>query len=115
MSRSAVLDAVDGFVEMTPWLWWLSVAFFGIGDLLTTATATVTTSLAEGSPTIGIVLTNFGFAGVVFVKLVVLAIGYAAWRAVGYPHNVGVPLALSVLGIGFTTWNLVVIGYTLAG
>lgn len=115
MSNSAIVDAVDGFVEMTPWLWWLSVAFFGIGDLLTTATATVTSTIAEGSPTIGLVVANYGFIGFVAIKLVVLAIGYAIWRSVGYPHNVGVPLALSVLGIGFTTWNLVVIGYTLAG
>ena len=115
MNDSPVVDAVNGFVEMTPWLWWLSVVFFVVGDLLTTATATVTTALAEGSPTMGVVMANFGLVGFIVIKLAVLALGYATWRVVGHPHNVGVPLALSVLGIGFTTWNLVVIGYTIAG
>ena len=115
MDDSAILEAVDGFVEMTSWLWALSVAFFGVGDLLTTAVATFAVPIAEGSPTVGLVLSSFGFAGFVAVKLAVFIVAYLVWRGVGYPDNVGVPLALSVLGVGFTTWNLVVIGYTMAG
>jgi len=114
MTDSAVLDAVDGFTEMTTPLWWLSVAFFGLGDLLTTSTAGLVAPLAEGSPTVALVLQTYGFPGFVVVKIATLALAYTAWSAIDYPHNVGVPLALSVLGVGFTTWNLVVIGYSIA-
>ena len=114
MRTSLVADAVDGFTEMTTTLWWLSVAFFGVGDLVTTAMAGVVAPLVEGSPTVGFVLTSYGFAGFVALKLLILALGYLVWSTVGDPHNVGVPLALSVLGVGFTTWNLVVIGSTLS-
>ena len=115
MDDSAILTAVDGFVEMTSWLWWLSVTFFGIGDLMTTAVATFVVPIAERSPTIGVVMSSYGFAGFVAIKLAVFVVAYIVWRGVGYPDNVGVPLALSVLGVGFTTWNLVVIGFTMAG
>ncbi len=115
MSDSTILEAADGFVEMTSWLWWLSIAFFGIGDLMTTATAVYVTEIAERSPTMSLVMGNYGFIGFFAIKLVVFVVGYLVWRGVGYPDNVGVPLALSVLGVGFTTWNLVVIGYTMAG
>lgn len=115
MSDSGFVDAVNGFIQMTSWLWWLSITFFGIGDIMTTATAHLVVPLAEGSPTVGPVMASYGIAGFVGLKLAVFVVGYAVWYTVESPHNVGVPLALSVLGVGFTTWNLVVIGYTMAG
>jgi len=115
MSRSAIGEAMDGFVEMTPWLWWLSITFFGIGDVMTTATTQLAPAIDEGSPVVGWVVYSQGVPGLIGLKLAALALGYVVWRAVGHPHNVGVPLALAVLGVGLTTWNLVVLSYVLSG
>jgi hypothetical protein len=110
MYNSAVRAALDGFVEMTPWLWWLSITFYGIGDVLTTATTQLAGPVAEGSPVVGWAAGAYGLWGLVGLKILAFAVAYGVWRSVDHPHNVGVPLALSVLGVGLTTWNLVVIG-----
>lgn len=100
---------------MSPLLWGLSVAFYGVGDLLTTATTEVWGPLAEGSPVVGLAIQSHGLLGLVILKLGVFAAAYCLWHVVGNPHNVGVPLALSIIGITLTTWNMVILGYTLSG
>lgn len=106
----ARIDRVSDDVAhgQTIW-WWLALAFFGVGDLLTTGVAISFGSVGEANPFVRYSIETFGFGGFVGLKLLALALSYAAWRAVGSPNNVGVPLALSVLGFGFTTWNLVVV------
>jgi len=108
-------DTFDGFIELTDWLWVLSIGFFGVGDLVTTSLTVFSVVLVEGNPAVNTVMGSWGFGGFVALKLVVLGAGYAVWRALGTPLNVGVPLAFSVIGVGLTTWNLVIIGYTVSG
>lgn len=115
MGKSPVITSVDGLAAMSPWLWWLSVAFYGFGDLLTTATTELSDPIAEGSPVVGFVVQSHGLLGLILLKLAVFGGSYVVWRAINHPHNIGVPLALSVLGIGLTTWNMVVLGFTWAG
>lgn len=111
-NRAAVADAMNGFVDLSTVLWWLAITFFGVCDLLTTSAAVLYVPVGEGSPVVGGLLRAYGFAGFVAVKLLAFAVAYVVWRVVGPPDNVGVPLALSVLGIGFTTWNLFVLATT---
>ncbi len=115
MEDSWVGAALNGFAEMTPWLWWLSITFYGIGDVLTTATTQLSGPIAEGSPVVGWAAGAYGLWGLLGLKIVAFVVAYGVWRSVDYPHNVGVPLALSVLGVGLTTWNLVVISAVFSG
>lgn len=107
--------ALEGFHEMTGWLWWLAIAFFGVGDFVTTAGAELGPSIAEGNPVVAGVLGTRGFAGFLLLKAVVLVAAYLVWRSLRPPHDVGVPLALAVVGVGLTTWNAFVVGFVLAG
>lgn len=115
MDDAPLADSVAEFSDISSWLWWLSVAFYGIGDLLTTTTTELWDPLVEGSPIVGLAVHSHGLVGLFVLKFAIFAAAYALWLSLAPPHNVGVPLALSVLGIGLTTWNMVVIGYTMAG
>jgi hypothetical protein len=109
MRGNVVNQTLDDFAEMTPWLWWLSVMFYGIGDLITTGATALAIPVAEGGPLTRWVLETGGLTGLGLLKVCVLGFSYLFWRLVGHPHNVGIPVALSVIGIGFTTWNLFVL------
>ncbi|MBX0286456.1 hypothetical protein [Haloarcula salinisoli] len=113
MTDSPVASALDGFVEMTEWLWWLALGFYGIGDLLTTSVTVFVTPLAEGNPAVDAIISSYGFGGFVALKILTLVVGYVTFRLVDTPHGVGVPLAFAVVGVGLTTWNLAVISYTM--
>lgn len=115
MVDTTVADTLDGFIESTDWLWLLSLGFFGVGDLVTTSVTVFSAVLGEGNPAVTTVIGSYGFGGFVALKLVVLGGGYAVWRALDTPLNVGVPLAFAVIGVGLTTWNLFIIGYTVSG
>lgn len=91
------------------YLWLLAVAFFGIGDLSTTGVAVTAGTVGEANPLVRVLLGTFGIVGFVALKLFAFGISYVAWRVVGRPNNVGVPLALVVLGVCFTAWNLSVV------
>lgn len=90
--------------------WWAAVVFFGAGDLLSTALALVAGPVVEANPLVRSALAAYGFVGFVGLKLAAFALSYVAWRVVGTPNNVGVPIALTVLGVVFTAWNAVVVG-----
>jgi cation transporter-like permease len=113
--RDPIAEVAAGFVEMASWLWWLSIMFFGIGDLMTTGAAVLFTPVAEGSPVVGWMFDAYGLGGLVLLKLLAFGVAVAAWRTIQDPHNVGVPLTLSVLGIGLTTWNLFVLASAASG
>lgn len=115
MERDFVADVLAGFVEMAPWLWWLSITFYGIGDFMTTGAAAMFTPVVEGGPVVGWSLRNHGIAGLAGVKAVAFGIAYGTWLTVRHPYNVGVPLALAVLGVGLTTWNLFVLAFVASG
>jgi len=100
---------LQDFTEITPWLWWLAIMFFGLGDLITTSATALAVPVAEGGALAGWILAGYGIEGFVLLKAAVFGLSYVVWRLVGHPSNVGVPLALSVVGIGFTTWNLFVL------
>lgn len=102
-------EAWAGFLDMSTVLWWLAITFFGLGDVLTTSAAVLYGPIVESGPLVSYVLAAHGLGGFLALKLFVFGFAYGFWRTVGEPNNVGVPLALSVLGLGFTTWNLFVL------
>lgn len=106
---------LEAFEEMSDWLWWLAVAFFGVGDLLTTGFATSAGIVDEGSPLVNAILATHGLAGLFALKVLAFACAYVVWRSLRPPQSVTVPLAFAIMGLGLTTWNLFAIGYVLAG
>ncbi|WP_253738570.1 hypothetical protein [Halohasta salina] len=96
-------------------LWVVAVAFFGVGDLTTTAVGLQFPGVVEAGPVVGPVVDRYGIAGIGLVKCLVLAGSYGLWRAVPTPHRLGVPLGLAVVGVGVTGWNTVIVGMALAG
>lgn len=111
-TRAAIGRAMDGFDDLSTVLWWLAFTFFGVGDVLTTSAAVIYVPVDEGSPVVGELLRAHGIVGLVGLKVAAFAIAYVVWVVVGEPDNVGVPLALAVLGLGFTVWNLFVLATT---
>ncbi|MFB6200608.1 MAG: DUF5658 family protein [Halorhabdus sp.] len=88
------------------YLWLLAVAFFGAGDLLTTAVGIQTAGVAETNPFLAPMLSDSGVLALAVLKFVVLVGCYAVWRVVPWPHDVAIPLALGTVGVAVTAWNL---------
>jgi hypothetical protein len=87
-------------------LWGLAVCFFGVGDLVTTGIGLRTGQVVEVGPVAGPLVRALGFPGMVVLKLLFLAGCFIAWRRVPDPDRVGIPLALAVMGVLITAWNL---------
>ena len=109
---SPAVDPPDGFRTA---LWATAVAFFGVGDLTTTAVGLGFAGVVEAGPVVGPVVDQYGIAGIGLVKLLVFAGSYGLWRAVPAPHRLGIPLGIAVVGVGVTGWNIAVIAVALAG
>jgi hypothetical protein len=90
-------------------VWVVAVLAYGVGDLATTTVGLSLGRVAEAGPLATRVLARWGWPGLVGLKTVVLAAFFALWYAVRTPGRVAVPLALAVVGVGVTLWNLVVI------
>lgn len=90
-------------------LWVLAVAFFGVGDLATTAAGLAVDPVVELAPTVRTVAEGWVLPVMVLLKGAVFALSYLLWRATPRPHDVGVPLGLATLGILVTGWNAVVL------
>ncbi|MDR5672513.1 hypothetical protein RH858_05030 [Halalkaliarchaeum sp. AArc-GB] len=103
-------SAVDVLVDSEWLLWLVAVAFFGIGDLVTTAIGLQLQYVVEVGPVVGEVIKIYGATAMVWLKVLVFVLCYGLWRIVPEPHRVGVPLGLAVLGVLVTLWNLVVLG-----
>lgn len=101
--------AIDLLVALTPWWWGFAVLFFGVGDVTLTLFALETGLAVEAGPVVVVVVRRHGLVAIPLLKGGVFALAYLEWRAVPPPHNVGVPLALAVMGVGVTAWNLLVL------
>jgi hypothetical protein len=90
-------------------LWLVAVLFYGVGDTATTLVGADTGHVAEAGPVVAGVLGYAGTTGLLTVKLLSFAGFYLAWRLLPPPGRAGVPLALSVVGVAVTVWNLLVL------
>lgn len=113
MDHSTGVTSIDLLVGLTPWLWVTSLVFFGLGDLLTTVVGLQTRMVVEVSPLVAEAVSVHGLGVLPSLKLAAFGLCFLLWKVVPRPHNVGVPLALAVIGVGVTLWNLVVLSMSL--
>jgi hypothetical protein len=103
-------DAAEASLERSAGaLWAAAVLWYGIGDTATTLFGLGTDGVAEAGPIAGAVVGQVGPGGLLVVKIGAFAVFYAAWRVMAPPRRVGVPLALTVVGVVVTVWNLLVL------
>lgn len=96
-------------------LWLLSVLFFGVGDVLTTAVGLQVGGVVETSPVLALADGAAVYPTMVGLKLLVFGGWYLLWRVTPAPYRVGAPLGLAILGVAATALNLVVMLTALAG
>jgi hypothetical protein len=93
-------------IGLVPGLWSMAIAFFGGGDLLTTAVGLSFERPVEAGPVTSIAIDQFGLPIVVPLKVLTLVLAYLLWRRTPTPYRIGVPLGLATLGVLVTVWNL---------
>ena len=96
-------------------LWAVAVAFFGVGDLVTTLVGYSVTGVTELSPVIKILLERHALLALTGLKAVVFVGFFAVWKYVSWPYSVGVPLGLALLGVAVTIWNTGIILVAVTG
>ncbi len=109
MARTTAATPVDVLDDLRP-LWWLgAVAFFVVGDLVTTFVGLQLQTVVEAGPVTAWLISGYGLGLILPVKLGVVAGLYGLYRVVPHPHSIGVPLGLCALGFVVTVWNGAVI------
>lgn len=102
-------SSIDLLTDLRP-LWWRgAVAFFIVGDLVTTAVGLQLETVVEASPVAVWAINGHGLGMIFPLKLGVVGGLYGLYRVVPPPHSVGVPLGLCALGFTITVWNGAVI------
>ena len=104
-----VETTVDILHDNTVLLWVGAIVFFGAGDVITTIFGLSFQPVVEVGPIVELFIHEFGMIAIIFLKIGVFIFGYLLWRVAPAPHNTGVPLGLSSLGVLVTGWNLIII------
>lgn len=107
MSGSTGLVAT--VVDNQPVLWVVAVLFYGFGDAVTTLLGFHGDGAAEAGPVALYALQYGGVPGFLGVKLSFIGACFLVWYLVGTPGRVAIPLALAVVGVAVTAWNLFVL------
>lgn len=92
------------------WLWVVALVCYGLGDAATTAVGLQYGSVAEVGPLAAALIGRHSLGGLVALKLVTFGVAYAVWHVLRTPSRDAIPLALAVVGVAVTLWNLAVIG-----
>jgi len=92
------------------WLWFLSTATYGVGDVVTTiALVRYSAALAEGNALLRAVIESFGLSGLVGMKLFALfaclAISLYGARDADSALYYGPPAVLALVGAFTTAYN----------
>ncbi len=103
-------QVVQRTVNAVVWPWVIAIAFFGVGDLVTTGYGTALPAITEGNPIVAALLGEQGIGGLFLLKVAAFGVALVAWRTLDDPHKLGVPISLALIGAWVTTWNLVVLG-----
>ena len=90
-------------------LWLLAVLGYGIGDLGTTLVGLSTGRGAEAGPVAAELVAGFGLLGLFVLKLATFGTFYLSWRLVSPTIRVAVPLAVAIVGLLVTGWNVLVL------
>jgi hypothetical protein len=86
-------------------LWAVAVAFFGVGDLVTTLVGYSITGVTELSPVVKVLLEQHALLVLTGLKAAAFVGFFAIWKYVSWPYSIGVPLGLALLGVAVTAWN----------
>lgn len=105
----------DSLVDRQSSVWTAALFFFVGGDLLTTFVGLQFSSVEEMGPIAAILLAAYGFEALLALKFAAFSVFVVFWWYVPPPSNVGVPLALVIVGIFLTIWNTFIIGIVLFG
>jgi hypothetical protein len=90
-------------------VWGVAIGSYGFGDFLTTTVGLTSGRGAEAGPLASGLVAEYGLAGLLGLKIATLLGFYGLWRVARTPGRVAVPLALAVVGVGVTLWNLLVL------
>jgi hypothetical protein len=101
--------SIDLLDDLRPLWWHGAVAFFIIGDLVTTIIGLRLQTVVEASPVAVWAINGYGLGMIFPLKLGVVSGLYGLYRVVPNPHRIGVPLGLCALGFVVTVWNCAVI------
>jgi len=96
-------------------LWLVAVAFFGVGDLVTTTIGYSVAGVVELSPVVALLLEQRALVGLTILKTAVIAAFFAIWKYASWPYSLGIPLGLSILGVAVTLWNTGIILVAVTG
>lgn len=87
----------------------MAIIWYGVGDTVTTFIGLSFGEIAEVGPVAAPVIEFYGRPSLVAIKFVSFALFYATWRIVPHPTRAAVPLAVTLVGIAVTLWNLLMI------
>lgn len=87
-------------------LWSAAVLAYGVGDGATTVLGLQSHAAAEVGPVALFALEHAGIGGLVVLKAGFLGCCFLAWSVLGSPIRSAIPLALGVVGVFVTGWNL---------
>lgn len=84
--------------------------FFVAGDVITTYAGLYHQhGVVEASYVPSMVLSAYGFGGLIALKLLLVAFAILMYRVSGRPYNVGIPLGIMFWGFIITVWNMHII------
>jgi len=90
-------------------LWVLAFLFFVLGDLITTGVGLGFSGVSESNPVPALLVERYGLVALLVLKSLVFC-GYGLlWKLLPAPYDAFVPLALALLGVSVTSWNLYVL------
>lgn len=90
-------------------LWIVALAFFVVGDVVTTGIGYRMDGVVEASPLPAILLAHFGILALLVLKFAVVGCCYVLWVYVPREYAVGIPLGMALLGVLSTGWNTTVL------
>jgi hypothetical protein len=99
----------ESFASRRAALWVVVLAFFCVGDVLTTRVGLSVDGVVEAGPVVAPLLRVYGLAAMVGLKGATVGLFYGVARLLPEPYSVGVPLGLALMGVFVTGWNLFVL------
>lgn len=80
---------------------------FVIGDLLTTYIGLYyyPNQIVESNPLPAYLINEFGLVSLLIVKVLIFSGFYILYKLTPNPHNIGIPIGLTSIGVAITGWN----------
>lgn len=108
MGRPEIPRSIERLQFAETRLWGIAIAFFGVGDVVTTSLGLRLDGVSEAGVVTSILLEQYGLVSMLAVKIAMFTVFYFVWLSTPRPHRAGVPLGLAVLGVIVVWWNLFV-------